>query len=97
MIVGVYGEDDHIRLSVSDSGPGVPPEALARLTEAFFRVDTARTGEGNGLGLAIAQQMAQMHGARLQFENQQPSGLRVSVTFPRSSSEPPALLGSPQV
>ena len=51
----VWGEPDRVRLTVQDAGPGVPAEALPRLTEPFYQVDAARSGEGNGLGLAIVQ------------------------------------------
>jgi signal transduction histidine kinase len=71
-----------VRLSVRDAGPGVPAEALDRLSEPFYRLDPARVGEGNGLGLAIARRVAQAHGAVLRFENRQPSGLQVVLDFP---------------
>ena len=94
MQVCVGGEPGLVRLEVRDSGPGVPPEALERLTEPFYRADPARAGEGNGLGLAIARRAALAHGAALRFVNRQPSGLQVSVDFPRQS--PGAALTPPE-
>lgn len=81
MLVEVRAAPHGVLLRVSDAGPGVPPEVLGRLTEPFYRVDGSRSGEGNGLGLAIAHQIAQAHGARLTIGHGQPSGLQVSVEF----------------
>ena len=85
-----------VRLEVRDSGPGVPPSALERLTEPFYRADPARAGEGNGLGLAIARRAALAHGAALRFVNRQPSGLQVSVDFPLQPPGAPTAQPKPQ-
>lgn len=89
MRVSVGGEADHVRLTVQDAGPGVPETALPHLAEPFYQVNTARGGEGNGLGLAIVQRVAQTHGATLRFENGEPGGLRVAVDFPRTGTDQP--------
>ncbi|THF68874.1 HAMP domain-containing histidine kinase [Deinococcus sp. Arct2-2] len=89
MEVCVTEQGDQVSLVVQDSGPGVPPETLGRLTEAFYQLDTARSGEGHGLGLAIAHQIAGVHGSQLHFRNRQPSGLQVAVALPRSSPHLP--------
>ncbi|MEW5789032.1 MAG: ATP-binding protein [Pseudomonadota bacterium] len=68
-------------LWVRDSGPGVPPEELARLTERFFR-GRDRTGEGSGLGLAIVQRVAELHGARLELANHPEGGFLVRIVWP---------------
>ncbi|WP_425148666.1 sensor histidine kinase [Deinococcus sp.] len=82
MQVKVSGDLTGVRLSIRDHGPGVPEAALTRLTEAFYRADPARGGHGNGLGLAIAHRAALAHGAALSFQNGQPRGLHVVLTFP---------------
>ena len=67
-------------LEVRDFGPGVAPEQLARLTEPFYRTDSARqraTG-GVGLGLYLCQLVAQAHGAQLEVANAGP-GIRVRL------------------
>ncbi len=66
-------------LSVRDHGPGVPPESLPHLGERFYRADPARSAPGIGIGLALAQAIAEHHGASLSFENAQP-GLRARVS-----------------
>lgn len=70
-------------ISVSDSGHGIPPEELYRLTEPFYMVDKARSRKqgGMGLGLALAQEIARLHGAHLAFESEVGKGTTVKVVF----------------
>jgi two-component system OmpR family sensor kinase len=73
-------------LSVSDSGPGIPPEERERVLDRFYR----RPGldePGSGLGLAIVHNIAGRHGARLVLDTAAQGGLRVAVGFPLA---PPA-------
>lgn len=68
---------------VLDEGPGVPPDMLARLATPFFRLDTARSqSNGAGLGLAIAQAIADGHGGRLELANRTPHGLSARLILP---------------
>lgn len=70
-------------ISVSDSGHGILPEELHRLTEPFYMVDKARSRKqgGMGLGLALAQEIARLHGAHLAFESEVGKGTTVKVVF----------------
>src|SRR5579864_5689535 len=71
-------------LRVSDAGPGVPPDALEKLFEPFYRLDEARgrqTG-GVGLGLAITERAVRFHGGKVAAFNRQPSGLIVEIRLP---------------
>jgi len=72
-----------VLLSVRDHGPGVPPEHLPRLAEAFYRPDSARTraAGGVGLGLHLCRQVAQAHGGTLVLRNATP-GLAAEVRLP---------------
>ncbi len=71
---------------VTDTGIGVDPVHLARLTERFYRVDKGRSREsgGTGLGLAIVKYIANRHQARLDIDSQPGSGSRFSLIFPAS-------------
>jgi two-component system sensor histidine kinase CpxA len=71
-------------LNVSDSGPGVPPDALDKLFEPFYRLDDARgrlTG-GVGLGLAITERAVRFHGGKVSAHNRAEGGLRVEIRLP---------------
>ena len=77
------GAADTIVIEVRDHGPGVPPEQLTRLAEAFYRPDSARqrSGGGVGLGLYLVRLVAQAHGGRFAVHNAQP-GLLVRLDLP---------------
>ncbi len=82
-VVSTLLEGDCVTLVVRDFGPGVPPEQLPRLAEAFYRVDTARqrsTG-GVGLGLYLCKLVAQAHGGQMAVRNAAP-GLAIEVRLP---------------
>ncbi|MGA7755963.1 MAG: ATP-binding protein [Candidatus Sulfotelmatobacter sp.] len=71
-------------LRVSDSGPGVPDDALGKLFEPFYRLDDARgrlTG-GVGLGLAITERAVRFHGGKVSAFNRPGSGLMVEIRLP---------------
>ena len=74
--------DGTVTIDVRDHGPGVPEAQLARLAEAFYRPDSARTraAGGVGLGLYLCRLVAQAHGGRLALRHARP-GLGVSVTL----------------
>ena len=71
-------------LRVSDSGPGVPEDSLAKLFEPFYRLDDARgrlTG-GVGLGLAITERAVRFHGGKVSAFNRAEGGLMVEIRLP---------------
>lgn len=84
---GQYGQievtlrmlEDGCQLEVADNGPGVSGEDMQRLTEAFYRVDKARSRKmgGAGLGLTLCERIVELHHGELEFQNQEPHGLRV--------------------
>lgn len=78
--------DDRVRLSVCDDGPGLAQAELSRLVERFYRSVDA-TGEGSGLGLSIAQRIAELHDAELGFAaGDGEKGLCATVLFKRAGS-----------
>ena len=83
-VMRVYKESSgEVSAEVRDDGPGVSEATLARLAEPFFRADEARSApNGAGLGLAIAQAIADSHGGRLTFANLSPRGFSAKLTLP---------------
>jgi two-component system phosphate regulon sensor histidine kinase PhoR len=77
--------DNGLKMQVIDQGEGIPAEHLPRLTERFYRVDSARSraGGGTGLGLAIVKHIAERHRAKLDIISIVGTGTTVSVLFPR--------------
>lgn len=84
--VAVYEQGDSAVVVVEDDGPGVPPEALGRLGERLFRVDSGRDRRngGHGLGLAIVRATMARHAGTTRFEAGETGGLRVTLTLPRA-------------
>jgi two-component system, OmpR family, phosphate regulon sensor histidine kinase PhoR len=82
-------DDNMIRVSVTDEGEGIAPEFVPRLTERFYRVDTARSRElgGTGLGLAIVKHIVERHRGVLSIDSQPGKGTSVRFTLPIASAE----------
>lgn len=72
--VSVARDNGSVTLSVRDSGEGIAPEALPHIFERFYRANTARGGKGVGLGLSIAQAIAQAHGSEIEVRSQPGQG-----------------------
>ncbi len=73
-----------IEVAVTDSGKGIPPEALARIFDRFFRADNSRqisTG-GSGLGLSIVRAIVEAHGGSARAENAPQGGARIIFSLP---------------
>ncbi len=78
--------DDRIEFAVQDSGTGIAPEHLPRLTERFYRVDRSRSREsgGTGLGLSIVKHVVQRHGGELRIASELGKGSRFAIILPSS-------------
>lgn len=76
--------------SVHDSGIGIAPQHIPRLTERFYRVDRSRSREtgGTGLGLAIVKHVANRHQAHLQIESEEGRGSTFGIIFPETRRLP---------
>jgi two-component system, OmpR family, phosphate regulon sensor histidine kinase PhoR len=76
-----------VEVFVQDDGPGIPPEALERVFERFYRVDKARSREqgGTGLGLAIVKHIVQCHGGRAWATSDPGRGATFHFTLPLDS------------
>jgi len=84
---GVGGPEAVVR--VTDSGPGVPEDALEKLFRPFYRIDDARgrTTGGVGLGLAITDRAVRLHGGTIRVSNRPQGGLMVEIRLPLSDVE----------
>jgi len=83
---------DGASFSVEDTGIGIAPEHLPRLTERFYRVDRSRSREtgGTGLGLAIVKHAVARHQAYLEVESKPGEGSRFTIHFPAGRTVPSA-------
>jgi two-component system, NtrC family, sensor kinase len=66
IFIGARPESEGVRISVRDTGPGVPPELASKIFDPFFT--TKDVGEGTGLGLAISQRIVRSHGGRIELQ-----------------------------
>jgi two-component system phosphate regulon sensor histidine kinase PhoR len=82
--VGITAQNGDAKLSVNDSGIGIPARDLPRVFERFYRVDRARSRDtgGTGLGLAIVKHVAEQHGGRVEAESELGRGTTFVVTLP---------------
>lgn len=76
---------EYVSVIIEDNGPGVPPEALPKLFDVFYRSDPSRNNpnKGSGLGLAITAKILERFGGSICAENVQPKGLRIVMTIPK--------------
>ena len=82
--VSNYPED--IRITVADTGIGIPEESRERIFERFYRVDKSRSKEvgGTGLGLSIVKHAAMIHHAKIQMDSVTGKGTTFTVVFPKT-------------
>jgi signal transduction histidine kinase len=75
-----------VAISVTDSGPGIPPDKLERIFEPFVQLDVGRTRthEGTGLGLAISRDLARWMRGDLTVESRLGEGSTFTLTLPRA-------------
>ncbi len=83
ILVGWHEQGDQLVFSVQDSGIGIAPQHIPRLTERFYRVDHSRSREtgGTGLGLAIVKHIAGRHHARLEIVSEEGAGSTFKIVF----------------
>lgn len=75
---------DMVCAAIADTGPGIPPQQVEHIFDRFYRTEEARSREsgGLGLGLAIAKELAELHGGRIEVSSQPGSGSTFTVTLP---------------
>lgn len=86
VVLGASVEPEAVRIEVSDTGVGIPTEALPRVFDRFFRVDESRSqaSGGTGLGLAIVQSIMLLHGGNVEIASKVGEGTQVSLRVPAS-------------
>lgn len=89
IVLSAIKKDGNIELGVTDSGRGIPQDELPKLSQAFYRVDKARSRKlgGAGLGLAICRLIAQAHGGSLRIESQEGLGTTVCLVLPERGED----------
>lgn len=80
------GSDDGVRITVHDTGPGIPPEHLPRVFDRFYKVDASRAGtavpSGSGLGLSIVRAIIEKHGGTVTASNVPDGGALFELLLP---------------
>jgi PAS domain S-box-containing protein len=78
--LAVTADERAVRVAIADSGPGIPPELIAKIGDPFFT--TKEVGEGTGLGLWITANIVRAHGGTLTWDNRLGAGAEFVVTLP---------------
>jgi two-component system OmpR family sensor kinase len=91
VVVGLGKLNNQARVTVSDNGPGIPPEDLPHIFERFYRGEKSRTrqhdGKGFGLGLSIAYWIVRNHGGTIEVDSQPGQGTTFCVWLPLSEGD----------
>ena len=89
VVIDINGDDDHVVISIADSGIGIPAEDIPHLFQKFYRVDNSDTREigGTGLGLYLVRRLVETMSGRVWVESEYKRGSTFSVELPRISHE----------
>lgn len=83
VVIRAATEGQWLRIEVDDDGPGIPASERENVFRPFYRIDRARTAEGNsGLGLAIARDIAKSHGGHIALGDSSMGGLKAIISVP---------------
>jgi signal transduction histidine kinase len=86
--VSAWRRNGEAGVTVTDTGPGIPPEALDQVCDRFYRADPARgrDGSGSGLGLSICREVADAHGGRVWVESKEGEGSSFTLALPADTA-----------
>ena len=82
--VDIAEDHPYVKISLTDTGVGIPPEELPHIFDRFFRVDKSRGSVGFGLGLSISKAIAEAHKGRIEVKSEPGRGATFTVFLPRS-------------
>ena len=87
IVITCANEDNMVKVSVQDTGIGIPSESLPRIFERFYRVDSARSREtgGTGLGLSIVKHIMEIHNGSVSAESRVGEGSTFTLIFPKGT------------
>lgn len=90
--IAVTADGDHVVMTVADTGIGIPGHEMPRLFERFHRIENgrARSNEGSGIGLALVQELVQLHGGTITASSTDGEGTTFAVRLPFGSDHLPA-------
>src|SRR5712691_6360073 len=97
VVIDAAQRDNLLEVSVTDTGQGIPAEALPRVFDRFYRAAVSRqvTTGGSGLGLAIVRAIIEAHGGSVRAENVPEGGARVVFTLPLDVCDPAVIANTP--
>ncbi len=89
--VGLRAERDaeEVRVTVSDTGPGIPPAEREKIFDAFARGSIPREGQGAGLGLSLVKRFVELHGGRVELSSPPGRGTAITCHLPIEGKETP--------
>ncbi len=84
--MAVHESEEWAKIEVSDTGIGIPEDQLPLVFERFHRADQARASSGAGLGLAIAWQIAEAHGGKIEAKSSVGRGSTFTLSIPQEKA-----------
>lgn len=85
--IALQADEEDLRMTVSDDGPGIDQTDLPHVFERFWRADSARTSQGTGIGLAIVRAAARMHGGEAYAESGMGKGSCFTIRLPKNAAK----------